>query len=115
MGRQSKLLYVGTGRFVVAVDPASGEEVWRTKIPSPYGTIVTLLLAKDRVYVGHAGSVYCLDARSGGILWKNGLPKTGYGAVLLTMEGADCSVQPGAVAAQAAIDEATAHAAHAAT
>ena len=89
MATRQTPLYVGTNRFVAALDPRTGAELWRTKLPKGgLGSPVTILIKGLSLYVGHYGRVYCLAKGDGSILWENGLPKTGYHAVLLAMEGA---------------------------
>jgi outer membrane protein assembly factor BamB len=112
MAKNREVLYVGTGRTVLALHPKTGEEVWRTTLPHGGSQVVTLLLKEGSLYVGHAGRAYRLDAQSGEILWHNGLPRTGWGSVLLTMEGAHGCTAPGVAAADA---EARARAAAGAT
>ncbi len=87
MARRPKLLYVGTRRYVAALDPKTGEEIWRTKLPHATGSVVTLLVTDKCLFVGHGGHAYALDKRTGEILWENGLSRMGYGPVLLAMEG----------------------------
>ncbi len=101
MARGQKLLYVGTNRFVAAIDPGTGEERWRTKLPHGSGTVVTLVIKGRNLFVGHAGHAYCLDKRSGEIVWENGLPKMGYHSVLMAMEGAQAASSGGVPAAAA--------------
>jgi outer membrane protein assembly factor BamB len=85
--RQPQPLCIGTNRWVAMLDPRTGTEQWRTRLPHG-GAIVSLLLKKSRLFVGHAGYVYCLDVRNGGILWENGLPRMGYHPVMPMMDGA---------------------------
>lgn len=96
-------LYVGTNRFVAALDPKTGDEFWRTKLPhsSSFGAVVTILIKDDLLYVGHGGRAYCLSRADGSIIWENGLPKMGYYPVLMAMEGAQGISSPDAVAAYA--------------
>jgi outer membrane protein assembly factor BamB len=91
MARGQTPLYVGTNCFVAALDPQTGEELWRTKLPKcgGMGEPVAIVIKDGRLYVGSHGQVWCLDQRDGTVLWRNGLPKMGYHAVLLAMEGAD--------------------------
>ncbi len=64
-------------------------------------SVVTILMKGRHLFVGHSGHVYCLDKRTGEILWENDLPRMGYRAVLLAMEGAEGATSgPGAAAAQ---------------
>lgn len=106
MRRKTKLLYVGTNRFVLALDPRTGEEVWRTKLPhaSGFSAVVTMLIQDDTLYVGSGGRAYALHRFTGEVQWHNGLPKTGYYPVLLAMEGAQ-GVDPAAAAAAATMQQ----------
>lgn len=91
MAREQKLLYAGTNCFVAALDPRTGDEVWRTQLPhgARMGTPVSIIVKGPFLYVGHYGHAYALDKRTGEVMWENGLPRMGYHAVLLAMEGAD--------------------------
>lgn len=101
MRRKQKLLYAGTNRHVIALDPRTGEEVWRTKLPhsSGFGGVVAMLIESDTLYAGGGGRVYALNRHTGEVQWHNGLPKTGYYPVLLAMEGAAGTDAAGAAAA----------------
>ena len=83
-------VYIGTSRFVAALDPDRGEELWRTRLPHGGGTgkVVTLVLKGDRIYAGCGGYVYCLDKSTGRILWESGLRSMGHYAVMIAIEGA---------------------------
>ena len=98
MARSRRCLYVGTSRYVAALDPQTGGEIWRTKLPHSGGAVVTILIHDRHLYVGHAGHAYCLDKSSGDILWENGLPKMGFNPVLLAMEGAQAASTGGVAA-----------------
>ena len=87
MARSRKCLYVGTSRYVAALDPQTGGEIWRTKLPHSGGAVVTILIHDRHLYIGHAGHAYCLDKKSGDILWENGLPRMGFNPVLLARYG----------------------------
>ena len=89
MAQRHTPLYVGTNRHVLSLDPRTGAELWRAKLPKGgIGSPVTMVIKGQNLYVGHYGHVFCLDKRNGSVLWQNDLPKTGYHAVLLAMEGA---------------------------
>ena len=88
MARDPQLLYIGTNRHVAALDPRTGEELWRTRLPRGSGHPVTMLIKGTYIYAGCYGHMYCLDKHTGEILWENSLPKMGYHAVLMALEGA---------------------------
>ena len=78
MARQSHL-FVGVGSHVVALDPTTGSELWRTKLRS--SSFVTISVDGDRIYAGAGGELFCLDASTGSIVWHNKLKGLGLGIV----------------------------------
>ena len=99
MTRDPTPLYIGTNGIVAALDPRTGEELWRTKLPKcgGMGEPVAMVIKDQQIFAGSNGRAWCLDARDGSVLWQNGLPKMGYHAVLLAMEGADAATGSDAV------------------
>lgn len=89
MAKSKTLLYVGTHRYVAAIAPKTGEEVWRVKLPHAGYSVPSILIKDDYLYVGHAGRVYCLNKQFGELLWENGLPRLGWQTVVMAMEGAE--------------------------
>jgi hypothetical protein len=92
MARQTPL-YVGTNGFVAALDPDTGQEHWRTKLPKcgGVGDPVAMLIKDGCLFAASHGRVWCLDKEDGTIHWTNGLPRMGFHAVLLAMEGAEAA------------------------
>jgi hypothetical protein len=92
MARQTPL-YVGTNGFVAALDPDSGQEHWRTKLPKcgGMGDPVTMVIKDGCLFAASHGRVWCIDKTDGTVRWMNGLPGTGFHSVLLAMEGADAA------------------------
>lgn len=89
MARSRTPLYIGTNRFVAALDPNTGEEFWRTKLPKTAGGgPVTLLIKGRNLYAGYNGEVFCLTKQDGAIVWHNSLRGLGYHPILMAMEGA---------------------------
>jgi outer membrane protein assembly factor BamB len=86
MARGMTPLYVGTNRHVAALDPQSGEELWRVKLPHGGTPIVAILIGDKRLFIGHAGYVYALDRQAGAVLWENGLPGMGFRPVMLASD-----------------------------
>ncbi len=102
MARIDQPLYIGTNRYVAALDVATGEELWRTKLPKCQSDSPVSMLIKDAVLVaGSAGQVWCLDKRDGTVLWHNGLPGLGYSSVQLMHEGAQAATSQDVVAGAA--------------
>ena len=88
----SEHLYIGTNGHVSAIDPASGAELWRTKLMSGIfsATVsqdVSVLDHGDKIFAGSNGHLFCLSAQTGEILWHNELEGLGNNDVTLTIGG----------------------------
>jgi outer membrane protein assembly factor BamB len=79
MGRLSDRLFIGIGGHVVAVDPSTGEEVWRTKLKT--SAVTTVTVAGGVLYGAAGGELFRLDPATGDILWRNRLKGLGMGVV----------------------------------
>jgi outer membrane protein assembly factor BamB len=88
-------LYIGVNGNVSAIDPNTGNEVWRTPLPlvNAFGSTVVapqdvcILEHEGRVYAGCAGHLFALDASTGQILWRNQLKGLNYNDVTLAIAG----------------------------
>jgi outer membrane protein assembly factor BamB len=99
MPRTDQPLYIGTNRHVAALDVATGEEVWRTRLPKCNTDGPVSMLIKDAVLIAaSSGQVWCLDKRDGTVLWHNGLPGLGYNSVQLMLEGAQAATSQDSLA-----------------
>ena len=72
-------LVISIGGHVVALDPATGVEFWRTKLKT--SSFVTVRHEGVRVFAGAGGELFCLDAASGNIRWHNKLKGLGLSLV----------------------------------
>jgi hypothetical protein len=93
----SKIVYVGVKAQVSAIDQVHGTTLWQTKLKS--GAVsgddfVTLLVDHDRVYAHTYGELYCLDAKTGALLWNNPLDGLGYGLVSLATDARSSGASP---------------------
>lgn len=84
---EKERLYVGIGDSVLALDPATGEEIWRTKLKK-MSTFVSVALISGRVFAAVAGEVFCLHPVTGEVLWHNQMKGLGLGYVTFAGEGA---------------------------
>ena len=91
-------LIIGLGGHVVAIDPSSGEELWRTNLKG--SGFVTVSLAPGRIYAGANGELFCLDASTGEILWRNRLKGLGLG--IIAFSGSDAVAEAAAAQQRAA-------------
>jgi outer membrane protein assembly factor BamB len=73
------IVVVGLGGYAVALDRATGSEVWRTKLKG--GDFVNVAVDGGDVFAGTKGRLFCLDASTGTIRWENELKGLGWGIV----------------------------------
>jgi outer membrane protein assembly factor BamB len=81
----SSWIYIGIGGHVVAVDRATGTEMWRTRLRT--GAVVNLAGDDRSLFASAQGELYCLDPMTGTVLWKNQLRRLGIGLVSLLLPG----------------------------
>ena len=80
MQRTSKsMIFIGVKGTVLALDRATGEELWRTELKG--GDFVNLLLDDGDLLASARGEVFCLDPVTGEIRWNNPLRGLGWGLV----------------------------------
>jgi outer membrane protein assembly factor BamB len=78
------MVFIGIKGTVIALDRATGEEVWRTALK---GDFVNVVLQDGDLYATASGELFCLDPASGGIRWHNGLKGLGRGLVTIATSG----------------------------
>lgn len=110
---QAGFVYVGIKTSVLALDRKTGEIAWAVKLPVKYGSSTVSGLANvwcdsDALFASCAGEIFCLDPKSGTILWHNLLRKMGTGFVSIATEGAHPRTTAVAASAAAAIAAAAA-------
>jgi outer membrane protein assembly factor BamB len=74
-------IYVGIKNCVVALDAATGAELWRSKLKGQ--DFVTVLFDGQSLVAANAGEVFALDPRNGAVLWHNNMKGLGLGLVSL--------------------------------
>lgn len=95
MASSKDKVFIGVGGHAVAIDAATGEEVWRTKLKG--NAMTTVWLANEQLFAGCAGELFKVDPATGSILWHNKLKGLGLGLVAFP-----ASVDAAAAAAAAA-------------
>ena len=89
-------LYIGIKGHVVAIDRATGGEIWRQHLAG--ASYVTVHSDAGGLYAGTRGALFCLDRTTGSILWTNSLSGLGYN--LITFSGSDATAAAAADIAQ---------------
>jgi outer membrane protein assembly factor BamB len=77
----SELVFVGIGKWVVALNRATGEQVWKSTLKSDY--FINVVLDGGKLFATSAGEISCLDPFTGEVLWHN--PLKGFGTGLATI------------------------------
>lgn len=77
MIRRDQVAYIGIRGTVLALNRATGEELWRVRLGG--WCFVNLVLDGDRVIATTRGKAFCLDAATGNLLWFNQLSGLGWG------------------------------------
>ena len=78
------MVFIGIHGTVVALDRATGEEVWRTSLK---GDFVNVVLQDGDLYAAASGELFCLDPSTGHIRWQNELKGLGRGLVTIATTG----------------------------
>jgi outer membrane protein assembly factor BamB len=82
---ESNLIFLGIKGSVVALDRATGTEIWNTPLK---GTdFVNVVLTEAGLYAATRGEIYCIDQATGHIRWRNPLKGLGWGLVTIAVEG----------------------------
>lgn len=72
-------IYLGVKGAVIALNRATGEEIWRT--PLKGGDFVNVVLDGNQLYATTKGEIFCLDAATGEPRWHNKMSGMGLGLV----------------------------------
>jgi outer membrane protein assembly factor BamB len=78
-------IYIGICGNVLAVDRATGVEIWRSNLKS--GDFVNVVLQDEQLYATTQGELFRLDPATGHVMWHN--PLKGLGLGVVTIAGQD--------------------------
>jgi outer membrane protein assembly factor BamB len=81
---QSKIIYLGIKGSVIAMDAATGRQLWTTHLTG--SDFVNVVLDGDNLYAATHGEIFCLDPQTGDGRWHDGLKGFGYGLVSIATE-----------------------------
>jgi outer membrane protein assembly factor BamB len=88
----SSTIFIGIHGDVLALDRATGQQIWRTELKG--SDFVNVTLDGDRVIAATKGEVFCLDAATGQLLWHNELPGSGWGLVTIATASGSSGATP---------------------
>ena len=79
--KTEQLIFVGIKGTVVAVDRATGQQVWATRLKG--SDFVNVLVQDGAILASCRGEIFCLDPLTGEGIWHN--PLKGFGIGLATI------------------------------
>jgi outer membrane protein assembly factor BamB len=82
--RTSDLIFIGIRGSVVALNRATGEQVWATHLKG--SDFVNVVLQNEAVLASCYGEIFCLDPLTGDALWHNRLKGFGTGLATIATE-----------------------------
>jgi outer membrane protein assembly factor BamB len=105
----ASIVYVGIRGAVVALDRATGSEIWSADLKG--ADFVNVLVFEEDLYATTKGEIFCLEKSTGHIKWHNPLKGHGWGLATIAIQGAQTTF---AAAGQKRLNERQAAAAAAA-
>src|SRR6266404_1333947 len=79
--KTSELVFIGIKGSVLALNRATGEQVWATHLKG--SDFVNVVMEEETIFAATSGEIYCLDPVGGEGLWHNELK--GFGTGLATI------------------------------
>jgi outer membrane protein assembly factor BamB len=79
--KSSELVFIGIKGSVVALNRATGQQVWATHLKG--SDFVNVVLQNEAVLASCYGEIFCLDPVTGDAIWHN--PLKGFGTGLATI------------------------------
>ena len=91
--KTSEMVYIGIRGSVVALNRATGTQVWATKLK---GTdFVNVVVDGEIVIASTYGAIFCLDGLTGKLLWQNPLRGFGIGlSAIATAQNTEGGILP---------------------
>lgn len=78
-------IYLGIKGAVIALNRATGDELWRMTLKG--GDFVNVVLDGNQLYATTKGEIFCLDTKTGEPLWHNKLSGLGLGLITIATPG----------------------------
>src|ERR1051325_7982467 len=79
--KTSALVFIGIKGSVVALNRATGQQVWTTHLRG--SDFVNVILEEGGILASCCGEIFCLDPLTGILMWHN--PLKGFGRALATI------------------------------
>jgi len=88
--RPTPLLFIGIKGTVLALNRATGEEVWRTHLKA--SDFIHVVLDNGELYAATKGELFAVDPASGQVRWQNSLAGLGRGLVSIASSSSGITV-----------------------
>ena len=83
---KARFIYLGIRGAVLALNPATGVQIWVRKLKG--AEFVNVVLDGNNLLAATRGELFCLDPESGSIRWHNPLKGYGWGLVAIATANA---------------------------
>jgi outer membrane protein assembly factor BamB len=92
MQARRDVIYPGVKGTAVALNRENGETLWSTRLNG--WDFVNVMLDDNVVLATTKGEIFCLDAQSGAIRWRNQLPGMGFGLITIATSNGSTGITP---------------------
>ena len=89
--KSSELVFVGIKGSVVALNRATGQQVWATHLKGR--DFVNVTIQQGMLLASCSGEIFCLDPLTGKALWHNPLKGFGVGLVTIASDAGSSNAQ----------------------
>jgi len=93
---QSRIIYLGIKGSVIAIQAATGRQLWTVHLKG--SAFVNVVLDGDNLYATTQGEIFCLDPQTGEGRWQN--PLKGFGLGLISIAGENIAPNPALLSAE---------------
>ena len=87
---QTSFIVIGMAGCAAALDRATGQEIWRTKLKGR--DFVNVACVGEDLFATAHGELFCLDPATGKIRWNNPLKGLGFSLITIAAPGSGQSV-----------------------
>lgn len=101
--KTSDLVFIGIKGSVIALDRATGQQVWATHLKG--WNFVNVVIHDKAILASCSGEIFCLDSLTGNARWHSPLKGFGTGLATIAMEYNPGTVNASVVAAKRRRDE----------
>jgi outer membrane protein assembly factor BamB len=101
--KTSDLVFVGIRGSVIALDRATGQQVWTTRLKGY--DFVNVVLEGELLFASSYGEMFCLESQTGRVRWHNPLKGFGVGLSAIATGMSGCGANASVLAEKDRLDK----------